>query len=40
MKQVITAILLLIGLWAIIWGGCAINSECYNNNTNYDIQTN
>lgn len=43
MKEVTTAILLLIGLWAIMWGGCAMSEECYQNNINYnynDIQTN
>jgi len=32
MKQLITAILLLVGLWVIMWGGCALDEECYQNN--------
>lgn len=41
MKELITAILLLVGIWAIMWGGCAMSEECYQANTNnYDLQTN
>lgn len=34
MKEFITAILLLVTLWAIMWGSCALNEECYQANTN------
>lgn len=41
MKQIITAILILVSFWVLMWGGCATDEECYQSNTNnYDIQTN
>lgn len=38
MKQLITAILLLVAFWAIMWGGCAVSEECYKANTNQSVE--
>lgn len=36
MKELITAIILLVVLWAIMWGSCAMSEECYQANTYQD----